>query len=310
MDVHPGTLTAAALADAAAAVAATVVFASPAALRGVVAGADALDDGQRAALARVRLVVSAGAPVPATLLHELRAVLPDATAHTPYGMTEALPVTDITLAEIEAAGVGNGVCVGRALTGVEVALSALDARRQRTRAAGRRGRGDRRDLRARPAREGPLRPAVGHRARELARPRLAPHAATSGTSTPQGRLWVEGRLLHVITTAAGPVTPVGIEQRVQDVKEVSAAAAVGVGPAGTQQLAVVVVVEGHRRPRRRWRWRRWPPRCGMRPASRSPRCWSPTRCRWTSGTRPRSTGCGWPQWADRVLAGGRAGRRP
>ena len=44
MDVTaPGTLTAAALADAVAAVGATVVFASPAALRNVVATADDLD---------------------------------------------------------------------------------------------------------------------------------------------------------------------------------------------------------------------------------------------------------------------------
>ena len=68
----------------------------------------------------MRLAVSAGAPVPAALLHELRAVLPHAAPHTPYGMTEALPVTDITLAEIDAAGPGNGVCVGRPLPGVDV----------------------------------------------------------------------------------------------------------------------------------------------------------------------------------------------
>ena len=63
-------LTAAALADAAEAVAdATVVFASPAALRSVVATAHGLTPSHRAALARIRLVVSAGAPVPAALLH-------------------------------------------------------------------------------------------------------------------------------------------------------------------------------------------------------------------------------------------------
>ena len=45
-------------------------------------------------------------------------MLPNAELHTPYGMTEALPVTDISLAQIEAAGVGNGVCVGQPLPGV------------------------------------------------------------------------------------------------------------------------------------------------------------------------------------------------
>jgi olefin beta-lactone synthetase len=61
-----------------------------------------------------------------------------------------------------------------------------------------------------------------------------------------GRLWIEGRLQHVITTASGAVTPVGIEQRVEGVTGVSAAAAVGVGPAGAQVVVVVVVPSGGR----------------------------------------------------------------
>jgi olefin beta-lactone synthetase len=56
-----------------------------------------------------------------------------------------------------------------------------------------------------------------------------------------GRLWIEGRMIHIITTANGPVTPVGIEQAVESVTGVEQAAAVGVGPAGTQQLVVVLV---------------------------------------------------------------------
>ncbi len=55
-----------------------------------------------------------------------------------------------------------------------------------------------------------------------------------------GRLWIEGRLVHVITTADGPVTPVGIEQRVESLAEVPLAAVVGVGPAGTQQVVIVI----------------------------------------------------------------------
>ena len=56
----------------------------------------------------------------------------------------------------------------------------------------------------------------------------------------EGRLWVEGRLGHVITTADGPRTPVGIEQRVQDLSAVRLAAAVGVGPPGVQQVVLVI----------------------------------------------------------------------
>ena len=62
----PGTLRAAALADAAAAIDATLVFASPAALVNVIATADALEPRHRAALARIRrapLGRRAGQPV-------------------------------------------------------------------------------------------------------------------------------------------------------------------------------------------------------------------------------------------------------
>ena len=55
-----------------------------------------------------------------------------------------------------------------------------------------------------------------------------------------GRLWVEGRMAHLIVTAGGPVTPVGIEQRIQQLPFVQWAAAVGIGPAGNQQLIIVI----------------------------------------------------------------------
>ena len=104
----PGTLTAAKLADAAAAVGATVVFASPAALRNVVATAAGLTAEQRTALGRVRLLMSAGAPVPLSAARGAAGGAARRRARTrPYGMTEALPVTDVSLAEIEAAGAGR-----------------------------------------------------------------------------------------------------------------------------------------------------------------------------------------------------------
>ena len=48
-------------------------------------------------------------------------------------------------------------------------------------------------------------------------------------------------MVHIITTAQGPVTPVGIERAVTDSSiGVARAAAVGVGPAGAQVVVVVV----------------------------------------------------------------------
>ena len=236
----PGTLTAAALADAAAAVDATLVFASPAALRNVVATAAGLSGPQAGALRRVRLLMSAGAPVPAALLESLQEVLPEAEAHTPYGMTEALPVTDVSLEEIRKAGDGDGVCVGRPLTGVEVAVSPLSADGT---AGG--------EPITEAGRTGEICVGAGHVkdrydalwATERASSRDPGWHRTGdvGHLDADGRLWVEGRLAHVVSTPRGPVTPVGIEQRVERLDTVASAAAVGVGPRGTQALAVVVV---------------------------------------------------------------------
>jgi acyl-CoA synthetase (AMP-forming)/AMP-acid ligase II len=253
----PGALTADALGDAAAAVGATIVFASPAALRNVAATAQETTDlvpdplaaaepaasaqvRRRAALLGVRLVVSAGAPVPAALLHDLHRVLPRAEHHTPYGMTEALPVTDVALREIDAAGPGNGVCVGRPLPGVDVAISPLSADGAADGA-----------LTTEPGVTGEISVAGVHvkdrydqlwAAERASRRESGRHRTGDvGHLDEAGRLWVEGRLVHVVTTAAGPVTPVGIEQRAQAVEGVTAAAAVGVGPVGAQQLVIVVV---------------------------------------------------------------------
>ena len=137
MDVTaPGTLTARALADAVRAVDATAVFASPAALRNVLATETDLPADGRPALQKVSLLHSAGAPIQAPLLERVQDLLPTASLHTPYGMTEALPVTDVDLPSIRSAakdadagmsGAGNGVCVGHPVHGARVAISALDA---------------------------------------------------------------------------------------------------------------------------------------------------------------------------------------
>ncbi len=245
----PATLTATALAEAVAAVRATVVFASPAALRNVAATTDALTPELRDHLGRVRTLLSAGAPVPVALLREIQLLLPSATLHTPYGMTEALPTTDVTLAEIEqaltdAGPAADGVCVGRPLPGVRLAVEPLD--HDGSPAGG---------LQTGPGVTGEICVAAAHvkdhydrlwsTQRRSATPPGWHRTGDVGHLDDQGRLWVEGRLVHVITGADGPVTPVGIEQHAEAVPAVAQAAAVGVGPAGTQQTVVVLVAHDH-----------------------------------------------------------------
>lgn len=246
MDVTaPHTLTAAALADAVEAVDATMVFAAPAALRNVVATGGGLTDGQRAVLARPRLVLSAGAPVPVELLRQVKELLPSAQTQTPYGMTEALPVASLdptTLTAAEAQGQA-GVCVGRPLPRVEVAIAPLDssgapAEELRTEA----GVVGEIVVRGPHVKERYDRQWAAQRASE--RPSGWHRTGDVGQLDAAGRLWVHGRLAHVLTTADGPVTPYPVEDRVRAVPGLADVAVVGVGPRGAQLVVVVVVPTG------------------------------------------------------------------
>src|SRR5699024_12097003 len=59
-----------------------------------------------------------------------------------------------------------------------------------------------------------------------------------------GRVWLEGRLQHVLTTAAGPVGPGGLEALIHADAEVSRRAGVGIGPVGPRALVAVRDSEG------------------------------------------------------------------
>jgi len=239
----PGSLTATALADAIASIDATLVFASPAALDNVAATSPGLSSDQRAALEHTRLLLSAGAPVRAETLGAAARLVPNAKAHTPYGMTEVMPVTDIGLSEIDAVGSGEGVCVGHPVAGVDVAISVID---NEGRVVG--------DLTSETDVLGEVCIRAAHMRNGYDKLWMTENAASQpagwhrsgdvGHLDDDGRLWIEGRIGHVITTLNGPVTPVGIEHAVSALGGIDLAAAVGVGPPGTQQVVVVVTLVG------------------------------------------------------------------
>jgi acyl-CoA synthetase (AMP-forming)/AMP-acid ligase II len=172
-------------------------------------------------------------------------------------MTEVLPVADITLTELDAVmastdtvmassdAVRNGVCVGHPVAGVEVRVVPLDPDGRATAPL---------DL------DGPVPVDVTgevcvsapHRKDRYDRLWSTEAAASRdvgwhrtgdvGHVDAEGRLWIEGRLGHVIVTDSGVVTPVGAERAIEStLDEVLAAAVVGVGPVGTQQVVAVVV---------------------------------------------------------------------
>ena len=246
----PRTLTATALADAILTGDCTMVFASPAAYRNVCATAGELSAEQRGACASVELVLSAGAPVPLRLMDALAELFPNAAIHSPYGMTEGLLLTDIDRHGVAAAAAqsrDHGVCVGTPVPGVSLALAPIDAagRSSSTLLTGAeavdvlgefvvsaphaKAGYDRLWLTDADSKRDELDGRMWHRTNDI------------GHIDPEGRVWLEGRLQHLLTTADGPLGPGGIEAVVDEVPGVLRSAVVGVGPRGTQ--AVVVVVE-------------------------------------------------------------------
>jgi olefin beta-lactone synthetase len=77
-------------------------------------------------------ILSAGAPVPASTLARLRAIVsPEANIMTPYGATEALPIASIESRQVitqtgPAAAKGRGVCVGTRFAGVRWQVIEID----------------------------------------------------------------------------------------------------------------------------------------------------------------------------------------
>jgi acyl-CoA synthetase (AMP-forming)/AMP-acid ligase II len=202
-------------------------------------------------MGRVELLLSAGAPVPEPLLADVQGLLPQASLHTPYGMTEALPVTDISLDGIRGAegdatagtvpGAGNGVCVGLPVHGARVAVVPLAADgsapgNQPVTEAGVTG-----EILVSAPHVKQAYDRLWLTQRESVRTPGWHRTGDVGHFDAAGRLWVEGRLAHIVTAPGAVVTPVGAEQAIERLDDVGLAAVVGVGPPGTQ--AVVAVVE-------------------------------------------------------------------
>ncbi|MGO1568094.1 MAG: AMP-binding protein, partial [Brachybacterium sp.] len=164
-----------------------------------------------------------------------------------YGMTECLAVAAIDLEGIEEAGEGSGVCVGRPVPRVEIAIAEMDELGRTT--------GTIIDT---PGVSGEILvrgPHVRDRYLMLWRTthtamRFEGWHATGdvGHLDEEGRLWVEGRADHVLATAGGLLTPVQVEEAAESVPTVRRAGAAVVGPRGTQQVVVILETEDGYRP--------------------------------------------------------------
>jgi acyl-CoA synthetase (AMP-forming)/AMP-acid ligase II len=231
---------------AARATGATVMFGSPAVLDRLGRGAPAGTH-----LPALRQVISAGAPVPRDVQRRVLALLaPGAQVHTPYGATEALPVATIGSDELLALP-DDGICVGRPVPGVDVALMRVADGPVDTLTPDRHvGPGEIGEIVVR----GPVvSPAYADRPEATAAAKLwwdgelAHRTGDLASRDAAGRLWFAGRVAHVVHTADGPLYSVPCEEVLNHHPAVRRTALVGVGPERTRTpVAVVEMLAGAR----------------------------------------------------------------
>lgn len=212
-------------------------------------------------LPTLRRVLTAGAPVRPDILSRLRGMLPgEAVIYTPYGATEALPVTAITdreiLCDTAQTTARGGVCVGRPVEGADVHIIRIDDGPVASWS----------NVRRLPAGEigeivvrGPMVTAAyyeNERGNELAKiadgTQVWHRMGDVGYFDEQGRLWMCGRKSHRVITPHGVLFTEPVEAIFNQHPAVRRTALVGVGAAPKQRP--VLCVERRRFRRRSARW--------------------------------------------------------
>lgn len=215
-------------------------------------------------LPSVRKVLMAGAPVSGELIERLHAVLPgEAEIHIPYGATESLPIVSITGKEVIAetwplTKRGLGVCVGRALPGIEVrVIPVSDGPLSRlpealpARAGGDHGL----QLAACPIGEiivhGPVvttaydnNDAENLLSKIRDRERLWHRVGDLGYRDQSGRIWFCGRKAHRVRTANGTLYTICCEAVFNCHPLVNRSALVGIGTPGNQRPILIIEPNG------------------------------------------------------------------
>ncbi len=205
-------------------------------------------------LPSLRRIFMAGAPVPPRLIEQYhRHILTGGQVQTPFGATEALPVSNISGDEIlsETAPLteqGRGACLGRPLTGLTIKVIPISDDPVAT--------WD--DSLALPTGQvgeivvkGPVVTRLYlHRPEQTAKAKIQDggevwhRTGDLGYFDDQGRLWMCGRKSHRVETAAGLMLPVPCEAIFNAHPEVARTALVGVGPLSRQRPVLVVELKG------------------------------------------------------------------
>jgi len=204
-------------------------------------------------LPSLRRVLAAGAPVHPTLLRRLKNILPNGTAHIPYGATEALPVSSISLDEVlqdtwMKTEQGRGSCVGTLFADVEARILPLrDGPITRLGDAPELASGEIGEIAVR----GPMVTRSYDRLPDAtARAKIPVDAPTSGEvwhrmgdlgyRDEQGRLWFCGRVAERVETSAGVYYTDCVEAVFNRHPRVARTALIGLGARPRQEPALVV----------------------------------------------------------------------
>ncbi len=238
---------------------ATNFFGSPALIRNV--GHYASRTGFR--VPTLRRAISAGAPVPAKAIEKFLAVLPPgAQVFTPYGATEALPVSSIGSDEIlgvtrRLTDEGKGICVGRAAGEVEIEIIRVSDEPIPTWSPA---------LRVRDGEIGEIavrgdivtteyfgRPEATRLAKISTGTGILHRMGDLGWRDGQGRIWFCGRKSHRVHTPEGVLYTIACEAVFNTLAGISRTALVGVQRTGSVEPALVVELDSHIRSNQRAR---------------------------------------------------------
>ncbi len=206
-------------------------------------------------LPSLRRVLMAGAPVPPALFAAVQQILPNGTAHSPYGATEALPLASISAAEAggETAALtaaGAGTCVGRPVREISVKIiAASDVPLKKLAETSELPAGGIGEIIV----HGPVVTKAYDALPDATALAKIEAAETSGQYTTawhrmgdlgyfdiQGRLWLCGRKAERVDTPAGPLYPEQVEPIFNAHPAVARTALIGLGELGRQRPALVV----------------------------------------------------------------------
>jgi acyl-CoA synthetase (AMP-forming)/AMP-acid ligase II len=206
-------------------------------------------------LPSLKRAISAGAPVPATVLERFARMLSAGVEiFTPYGATEALPVCSIGSAEIlaetrYATDRGRGVCVGRPVPGIELEIIRIvDEPIALWKEGLKLGPGEIGEIVVR----GPqVTTGYFNRPESTALSKIADPGAGGfyhrmgdlGYRDERGRIWFCGRKAHRVTTPGGTLFTMPCEAIFNTHAAVFRTALVGIGAPGRQRPVLCVELE-------------------------------------------------------------------